>query len=435
MSPRPLGAGWMAGLPADVRVVLAAQGLRAFAYGLGAVLLGRTLAAQRLGGIGAGLVLAATVAGTAIASLVVARCGDRVGRRRSYRALYVLLAVTGMVFTLAGSPWLLVAAGLLGAMSSEVIESGPFTSLEQAMLATDLTGRRRVHGFGLYNAVAALAGSLGALAAALPAAARHLWPGAPGDQRWFLLFVPVALAGAVLAGRLTNRVEATGPVQPTASRPQGTGSGLDRSRRTVTRLAGLFAVDSFAGGITVSAFIAYWLTTRFAASATTIAVTFAVLGLLQTASFLAAPLIAERIGLLATMVFTHLASDLFLAAVAFAPSLPVAIGLLAARTSLSQMDVPTRQAYVMALVDPGERTAAAAYTGTVRYLTRPFGPPVAGLAQTISLGLPFLLSGALKAGYDLTLWAWFRHVPLPAAQPPPAGTSAGADADAVEELA
>jgi hypothetical protein len=179
----------------------------------------------------------------------------------------------------------------------------------------------------------------------------------------------------------------------------------------VGRLSGLFAVDSFAGGITVSAFIAYWLTTRFDASANTVALTFAALGLPQTASFLLAPLIADRIGLLATMVFTHLASDAFLVAVAFAPTLPIAIGLLLARTSLSQMDVPTRQAYVMALVDPAERTAAAAYTGTVRYLTRPFGPPLAGLTLALNVGLPFVLSGTLKAGYDLTLWAWFRHIP------------------------
>ena len=248
-------------------------------------------------------------------------------------------------------------AGLAGALSTEVIESGPFTSLEQAMLATDLAGRRRVHGFGLYNAVAALAGSLGALAAALPAQARNLWATAPADQRWFLLFVPVGLAGIVLASRLSSGVEAaTGPDVPA--------SGLTRSRPTVVRLSALFAVDSFAGGIAVTAFIAYWLTAHFHASAATVAVTFAALGLLQTASFLIAPLLADRIGLLNTMVFTHLPSDVMLAAVAFAPNLPAAIALLVARTTLSQMDVPTRQAYVMALVDPAERTAAAAYTGT-----------------------------------------------------------------------
>ena len=233
--------------------------------------------------------LAATVAGTAFASVLVARHGDRFGRRRSYALLYLLLAGTGVVFAYADVAWPLMLAGLVGALSTEVIESGPFTSLEQAMLATDLAGRRRVHGFGLYNAVAALAGSLGALAAALPAQARNLWATAPADQAWFLLFVPVGLAGVLLASRLSDRVEAvTGPGVPP--------SGITRSRRTVTRLSALFAMDSFAGGIAVSAFIAYWLTAQFDASATTVAVTFAGLGLLQTASFLLAPVLAAGSG-------------------------------------------------------------------------------------------------------------------------------------------
>src|SRR5215204_3250164 len=341
----------MRGLSRDVRLVLAGQALRGFAYGLGAVLLGRSLAQLQLGELRTGLVLAATVAGTAFASLLVARHADRFGRRRSYALLYLLLAGTGLVFAYADMAWPLILAGLAGALSTEVIESGPFTSLEQAMLATDLTGRRRLQGFGLYNAVAAIAGSLGALAAALPEPARDVWPGAPADQRWFLLFIPVGVPGTLLAGRLGAAVEA-------AAGPGARPSGLTRSRRTVTRLSALFAVDSFAGGIAVSAFIAYWLTVHFDASGTTVAVTFAVLGMLQAASFLLAPLLADRIGLLNTMVFTHLPSNALLAAVAFAPTLPVAIALLVARTLLSQMDVPTRQAYVMALVAPHERPEA-----------------------------------------------------------------------------
>jgi MFS family permease len=393
-------------LPPDVRLVVGAQALRAFAYGLGAVLFGRTLAALHLAGWRTGLVLAATVAGTAIASVLVGRHGDRFGRRRSYRLLYLVLALTGAVFAFADNAWPLVVAGLCGALSTEVIESGPFTSLEQA---ADLVGRRRVHGFGLYNAVAALAGSAGALCAALPSLVRDVWPGAPADQRWFLLFVPVSLVGVVLAGRLSDRVE---PARDGGGGAAVPGGGLRRSRRQVRRLSVLFAVDSFAGGMTVSAFVAYYLTVRFDAPAVVVAVTFALLGLVQTASFLVAPLLADRFGLLATMVFTHLPSNVLIAAVAFAPNLPVAIALLVARTSLSQMDVPTRQGYVMALVDPSERTAAAAYTGTARYVTRSFGPPVATAAQTIAMGLPFLLSGVIKIGYDLTVWAWFRRVPL-----------------------
>jgi MFS family permease len=142
-------------------------------------------------------------------------------------------------------------------------------------------------------------------------------------------------------------------------------------------------------------------------------VTFAALGLLQTGSFLVAPRLADRFGLLRTMVFTHLPSNVLLAAMAFAPTLQTAIALLLARVALSQMDVPTRQAYVMALVEPDERTAAAAYTNTARYVVRPAGPALAGAVSSIWLGLPFLLAGGIKAAYDLVLWRWFTNIDLP----------------------
>jgi MFS family permease len=384
----------------DTRRLLAAQGVRAFAYGFAAVLLGTTLDERAVPAWQVGVVLGATVAGTALMSILVARYADRVGRRRWYAGLYLLLGLVGAVFAFAGSVWLLAIAALSGVLSTEVIESGPFTSLEQPMLASDLRGRAQVHGFGVYNAIAAVAGSLGALAAAVP----DLFDSAE-PARWFLVLIPVAAVGWSLARRLTDAVEPAGPA---------TAAGrLVRSRSTVSRLASLFALDSFAGGFTVSAFVAYWLQARFDASPAVIAVTFFALGLLQTVSFLAAPRLADRFGLLPTMVFTHLPSNVLLAAVAFAPNLATAIALLLARTALSQMDVPTRQAYVMALVDVDERTPAAAYTNTARYVSRPAGPPLAALAQTIALGLPFLISGGLKSIYDLTLWRRFRHVPLP----------------------
>jgi len=343
-------------------------------------------------------------------SVAVARWADRVGRRRFYAGLYALLAVTGVVFAFAGAVWLLALFALTGALSTEVIESGPFTSLEQAMLATDLAGRAQLHGFGIYNAVAAASGSLGALAAGLPSLLSDHWSPAPSPVRWFLLFVPVSLAGVAVALSLSDRVETA---------HAGARARLERSRSTVRRLAALFALDSFGGGFTVSAFVGYWLHTRFGATAATIGFVFFAMGVLQTLSFLAAPRLADRFGLLPTMVFTHLPSNLLLAAVAFAPTLPVAVGLLAARTLLSQMDVPTRQTYVMALVDPAERTPAAAYTNTARYLTRPLGPPLASVATDVALGLPFLISGGIKTVYDLTLWRWFRHVRLPATEKVP----------------
>jgi len=395
-------------LSADVRRVLAAQAARAFAYGFGAVLLGATLHQHGFSSTEAGLVLAAVLAGTILASLAVAGWGDAFGRRRSYVALYAALVVSGGVFAFAESVWPLVAVSLLGGLSTEVVESGPFTSLEQAMLAGELDNRRMARGFGTYNAVATAAGSLGAVAAAGIGPLRRSWSGAPGEPRFFLLLVPAALVGTVIACRLSPAVErpGTAPYAPPAR-------VFGESRPVVLRLAGLFAMDSLGGGFVVQAFIAFWLAERFHASVGVLGVTFFAIGLLQTASFLAAGPLAERFGLLATMVFTHLPSNVLLVAVAFAPNLPTAIALLLARVVLSQMDVPTRQAYVMALVDPSERTAAASVTNTARYLVRPIGPLLAGATQSIALGVPFVIAGTVKGVYDLILWRWFRTVPLP----------------------
>jgi predicted MFS family arabinose efflux permease len=228
-----------------------------------------------------------------------------------------------------------------------------------------------------------------------------------GDpQRWFLVFVPAALIGFLFASRLSGRVEHRVPdVDPLSPGPEHR-TGL------MYRLAALFAMDSFGGGFTVQSFIAYYLTTRYDASLHTVGLVFFVVGLLQTASFLAAGRLGDRYGLLNTMVFSHLPSNVLLFAIAFAPNLGTAVALYFARTALSQMDVPTRQAYVMALVPPQQRTAAAATTNTARYLVRPVGPVLAGAGQNLALGLPFVLAGSIKAVYDVILYGWFRKVPL-----------------------
>ena len=185
---------------------------------------------------------------------------------------------------------------------------------------------------------------------------------------------------------------------------------LERSRGIVLRLSGLFALDSFAGGFVVQAFIAFWLARRFGASEELLGPVFFGIGLLQALSFQAAVRLAGRIGLLRTMVFTHLPSYALLAAVPLAPSLPAAIGLLLARFALSQMDVPARQAYVIGVVDPSERTVAAAYTNAARTAARPLAPLVAGALLSGALGAPFVIAGALKGAYDLVLYATFRRV-------------------------
>lgn len=387
---------------ADLRKILWIQGLRAFAYGFGVVVLGTALVRSGFSKVQVGLIFTSMLAGMALASVAVGLLGDRLGRRRLYAGLLVLMGVVGVVFAFSGTWWLLVLVALTGTMSTDANESGPITSLEQAMIGA-APASSRVHVFGRYNAVAYLAGALGSLAAGGQAFA-HLNSGSAG-QRWLMVFPIVAVPCAVLALRLSVEMEAAGGP---ASRP------LERSRGTVKKLSALFATDAFAGGFVVSAFIVYWFVGHFHPSTAFMGTVFFVGGLLQAGSSVAAARVGTKFGLLNTMVFSHLPSNLLLIAVPFMPTLGAATALLMIRFALSQMDVPTRQAYIAAMVDPGERTAAAAFTNTARYTARPFGALlVAPLMANVAVGAPFVVAGAIKCGYDLVLWRVFKKVPLP----------------------
>lgn len=382
------------GLSGDARRILAVQALRAFAYGLGSVLIGVTLARRGFSAAEVGLVLAALIGGIALTSIAIARTGDRLGRRRWYAALLVVMGVAGAAFALTDSMVLLVLAALTGTVSTEVVESGPFTSLEQAMLPSTVREGAATRLFGTYNTVATLAGSAGALAAGVTAVVDV------GPQRFLLAYVVVAVVSVPLAAGLSDAVEGRRP----PARAE-----LRQSRGVVRRLSALFALDSFGGGFVTQAFIAFWFAETYGASAETLGAAFFAVGILQAVSFQAAVRLAERIGLLNTMVFTHLPSNVLLALIPLAPSEATAFALLFARYALSQMDVPTRQAYVVGVVDAEERTAAAAYTNTSRYVSRPFGPLAAAPIMQVSLGAPFLIAGALKSVYDLGLYALFRE--------------------------
>lgn len=391
----------------DGHRILVAQGLRALVYGFSSVLLGVTLDANGWSTTRVGVLLGAILAGTAGASLLVGTYAERFGRRRVYACLFLALAAAGVAFGLTTNFWILMLVALTGAMSTEVVESGPFSSLEQAMLPETVPAGRETHTFGIYNAVATVAGSVGALTAGGPALLRDAGVGVPVDQRFFLVLVPAGVLGAVVARSLSATVETTPTTAGRRTPP------LNRSRPVVRKLSSLFALDSFGGGFAVQSFLVFFLSRRFGLDAGQLGLLFFAVGFVQAGSFLAAARLASRYGLLNTMVFSHLPSNLLLAGVAFAPNATVAIALLLGRFALSQMDVPTRQAYVMALVDPGERVAASAYTAAARYAVRPVAPVLAGLAQQVTLGLPLLIAGGLKSLYDVTLWAWFRGVPLP----------------------
>ncbi len=388
---------------------MAGQGVRAAGYGFTAVLLGALLAARGYSSVQVGVVLTALIAGTALASLAVGRFGDQFGRRRSYAVFFGGIAAAGVVVA-AGAPlWVLLVAALTGTLSTDVVDNGPATTLEQAMLAAEDAGTAAV--YGRYNMVGAAAGALGSLAVTLPGLGRD--GASSGVHAWlFLVLVPVGISGVVLAARLSAAVEAR-PAGASALRPTARArTRLGPSRAVVRRLAGLFAVDAAGGGLVTTGFLSYYLAERYHASVVALGWLFFAVSVVQAISVALAPLLARRFGLVATMVGTHLPSNVLLAAVAFAPGFGVAALLLLARTTLSQMDVPTRQALVMTVVTPEERTAAAAVTNASRYTVRPAGPLVAGLVQQVALGAPLVVAGAVKAGYDLALWGWAHRLGL-----------------------
>ena len=335
----------------DVRLIFSVQAVRAFLYGFSSIIIGSSLAASGLDTTAVGAIFTAMLVGMAISSLAVGRWGERFGRRRTYIGLLLVMGLAGAIFALTGSLPVLILAALTGTLSTDPNESGPITTVEQSMLAST-PPRERSQVYGRYNAVAYLAGAVGALAAGGPSALRDFIPAIPPDQRWLLVMPVGAVVCAVYAMRLSRSVEVPAEVQPEAR-------GLRRSRTMVQRLAGLFALDAFAGGFIVGSFIVFWFGREFGADAALMGLVFFGVGLLQAASSVLAGWLGERFGLLNTMVFSHLPSNLLLVLIPLAPTLGWAIALLLGRSVLSQMDVPARQAYVAALVDPEERTAAA----------------------------------------------------------------------------
>jgi MFS family permease len=394
----------MSWMTRDGRLILAAKTCRTFGYGLLSVVLGLYLDQAGFAPAAVGGILSASLAGSALLTALLVARADRLGRRRVLAACTVLMMASGLAFAVAHEPWLLVLAALTGTISATSGEVGPFETVEHAILPQTTAVAHRNRLFGWYNTLAALAVAGGALAAGLPL------PEALGYRAFFAAYAGAALLSLLCLLPLSAGVElAAHPSTPVPA--AGQGGGLQRSRRVVAGLSALFALDALGGGFVVQSLLAYWFALKFGANAALLGPLFFGVNLLKAVSYPLAVRLAGRIGLINTMVFTHLPSNLLLILLPLLPSLPLAVACLLLRHLLSQMDVPARGSYVMAVVDPAERTAAAGLTTLARTAAHTVGPALAGLAlQAASTGAPFLIGGALKIVYDLALYASFRSL-------------------------
>lgn len=391
------------------RRLLTAVSVRNFAYGLLSVALGLIWKSRDISPWQIGLLFTFALLAGGLFSALAGQYADRVGRRTLLLFLSILMAAGGLGLAVFRSfvPLLVVAAFATFSPSGKDI--GAMLPIEQACLARITRSDSRTEAYARYNLLASLAGAAGALAAAAAPWVSRILPGTPGIGD--VVFSAYGLLGLALfaiyagLGDAIERVEAD--VTLRARR-----GGLGKSRGVVYRLTALFGVDALAGGLVVQGLVSIWLYARFGVGLTVLGPLFFLTNLAAALSLLAAPPLTRRFGLLNTMVFTHLPSNLFLLLVAFAPTFPLAAAFLVARGLLSQLDVPTRQAYTMELVRPEERAPAAGVTASVRGLASAVSPTLASAAAGLGFGVPFAAAGALKVAYDLTLYAMFRTVPL-----------------------
>ncbi len=391
----------------DAVVLLWTRGIRAVGDGFVSVLLPLYLLALGFGGLGVGVITTATLLGSAALTLLVGLAAHRFRRRRLLVAASLLMAATGVGFAVLHGFWPLVIVAVVGTLNPSSGDVSVFLPLEQALVAQTVVDRWRTALFARYALVGSLAGAVGALLSGLPSfvAARTGLDLRQALSAMFLLYALLGLVALVLYRRLSPGVEPDTAVS---------GAPLRESRRIVATLAGLFSLDAFGGGFVVQSLLALWLFQRFTLPAATAGTIFFWAGVLSAGSFLVAVPLARRFGLVNTMVFTHLPSNLFLMLVPFMPNLPLAILLLLARSALSQMDVPTRNSYVMAVVSPAERSAAVSVTSVPRSLAAAASPVLAGYLLALSpFGWPLVIGGAVKGVYDLLLLALFAKVRPP----------------------
>ena len=383
----------------DGRLLFLEKAVRTVPYGFLGVIYGVYLAQLGFNPFAIGIVLTLTVLSSAFYTVIISFVADRIGRRKTLVFFALTDFVAGSLLLVSMAWWAPVLAGIVGNMTVGAGEVGPFLSLEQAILPRTARADHRTLAFSVYNLVGYGASSAGALLAGLP---RYV-----GYAPLFLAYLISGLVGAVIYWFLSGAVEPeSGPARRSTLSPRG--------RPIVAKLSALFAVDAFGGGFIGQSILSYYFYLRFGLDLATLGTIFFATQLVTALSFLVSERIARRIGLLRTMVFTHVPSNVLLILVAFAPTLPTAVFLLLCRQSLSQMDVPARQSYVMAIVDETDRTAAAGLTSATRTVSSSISPSLAGYAlANFWLGAPLAAAGILKLAYDALVYTSFRRVRPP----------------------
>ncbi|MBI3401193.1 MAG: MFS transporter [Acidobacteria bacterium] len=418
-------------LTGDAWLLFATRFVRLFAYGSLSVVLVFYLVGIGLSEPQTGMLLTMTLVGDTIVSLFLTTRADRIGRRRMLTIGATLMAGAGLAFASTRNWWLLVVAGTIGVISPSGNEVGPFLSIEQAALSHLVGDRTRTDVFAWYTLLGSIATALGALAggAASRVFQERLMPPVNSYRMVVILYAALGALLALLFSRLSRAAEAAtfGAKKPFRATIADL-SGLGRSRDVVAKLSALFAIDAFGGGFVVQSFAAYWFYLRFGVNPGTLGAIFFWANIFAGISALLASRLASRIGLIRTMVATHLPSNILLILVPLMPTLSLAVLVLLLRFTISQMDVPTRQSYLMAVVSPEERSAASGIAGVARTIGAAISPLFVGFmfARPALINLPFFIAGTLKIGYDLLLYRQFSAVQPPddvGGQPLPAVSS------------
>ncbi len=397
----------------DGKLLLTARIIRTFSYGFLSIVLAIYLKLLGFNELLIGIVLTATLINSVIFNLFASFYADRIGRKKILIIYAILMAISGGIFLITNNYVALIVSALIGTINVTGTEVGAFLSIEQAILPQtvhDIKKRNTI--FAVYNMVGTFAMSAGVLLSGLPQFIQKLY-GLNQVESIRSLFLLYSICAIIVVGIyffLSKKIE----LEVRDDKITSVRTISPKSKGIIAKISSLFAVDSFAGGFVIQSIVSFWFFSKFGADLTTLSYIFSIAGVLTAFSFLAATKIAYKIGLINTMVFTHIPSNLLLILLAFVPTFPIAIGIYLARMSLSQMDVPTRQSYIIAVVNEDERVAAAGITNTSRNIAQAVSPSLAGaIIQSLSLSAPFVVGGLLKIVYDIGVYVNFRKIKPP----------------------